>query len=207
MMTRITVGGIVAGLVMFLWSFIAHMVLPVGEMGVNSNAQEDNVLASLKSANAQGLYLMPGYEYFQSSSKSRAEQQAAMQAVTEKAKRTGSAFIVYRPDSGVEISPKTLGLSFFSDVIACWIFAFALWAAMPRIRSFSMRVWLVTIMGLLPFVVCDFAYWNWYSFPGQYMLGKVLDYSVGAIFAGMFLAWWLARGENPPVREAARMAA
>ena len=40
------------------------------------------------------------------------------------------------------------------DSIACWIFAFALWASMPRMRSFSMRVWLVTIMGLLPFVVC-----------------------------------------------------
>ena len=77
---------------------------------------------------------------------------------------------------------------------------------MPRIQSFGMRVWLVTIMGLLPFVVSDFAYWNWYSFPGQYMVGKVLDYSIGAVLAGMFLAWWLGRGEQPQ-RETARMAA
>jgi len=207
MMTRITVGGILAGLVMFIWSFIAHMVLPIGEMGISSTQGEDAVLASLRSADARGLYLMPGYEYFQSLSKSSAEQQAAMQGVSEKAKRTGSAFIVYRPEGGVEIGGKTLGLSFFADVIACWIFAFALWAAMPRIQSFGMRVWLVTIMGLLPFVISDFGYWNWYEFPGQYMVGRILDYSLGAVFAGMFLAWWLARGETAPARESVRMAA
>jgi hypothetical protein len=207
MMTRITVGGFIAGIVMFIWSFVAHMLLPVGAMGISANPGEDQVLASLKSMNQPGLYLMPGYEYFQSLGKSSAEQQAAMQAMNEKAKHTGSAFIVYRPEGGVEIGPKTLGLSLFADVIACWIFAFAVWAAMPRIRSFSMRVWLVTIMGLLPFVLCDFGYWNWYGFPGVYMLGRILDYSLGTVFAGIFLAWWLARGEEPERREALRMAA
>ena len=206
-MTRITVGGILAGLVMFVWSFVAHMVLPVGEMGISAVAGEDTVLAALKSTNAEGLYLMPGYEYFQSKSKSSAEQQAAMKATNDKAKLTGSAFIVYRPEGGVEIGLKTLGLSFFADVIACWIFAFALWASMPRIRAFSMRVWLVTIMGLLPFVVSDFGYWNWYRFPGRFMMGRVLDYGLGAVFAGMMLAWWLGRGESSPERESVRIAA
>src|SRR5260221_2873442 len=103
MMTRITTGGIIAGLVMFVWSFVAHMVLPIGEMGVSATAGEDQVLASMKSMNQGGLYLMPGYEYFQSLGKSGAEQQAAMKSLSEKAKRTGSAFIVYRPEGGVEI--------------------------------------------------------------------------------------------------------
>jgi hypothetical protein len=70
-----------------------------------------------------------------------------------------------------------------------------------------MRVWLVSIMGLLPFVGADFPNWNWYGFPGLYMTGKVLDYCVGAVLAGIFLAWWLARGEEPLQRESARMAA
>ncbi len=197
MMSKIAVGGILAGLVMFIWSFVAHMVLPIGFMGISATPGEDAVLAALKTNNAgPGLYIMPGNDYFQSLSKSRDEQMATMKAMTEKAKTSGWAMIIYHPEGGVEIGRKTLGLQFFSQVIVGWIFAFALWGAMPRIRSFGMRVWLVAIMGLLPFVGSDFPNWNWYGFPSAYMAGKLLDYWVGAIVAGIFLAWWLARGEE-----------
>jgi hypothetical protein len=207
MMSRITIGGILAGLVMFFWSFIAHMVLPIGYMGISVTPGEDTVLAALKANNAgSGLYIMPGNDYFQSLSKSSAEQQAAMKAMSEKAKTSGWAMIVYHPDGGVEFGPRPLLLQLFSQCVVCWIFAFALWAAMPRIRSFVMRVWLVSIMGLLPFVGSDFPSWNWYGYPGMYMVGKVLDYGLGAVLAGIFLAWWLARGEAPQ-QESARMAA
>lgn len=206
-MSKITVGGIIAGVIMFLWSFLAHMVLPVGYMGISTSAGEDAVLAALKAnSNGSGLYLMPGNDYFQSLSKSGAEKQAAMKAMTEKAKHTGFAFIVFHPEGGVEIGASTLGLQLLSQIIVCWIFAFALWAAMPRIRSFGMRVWLVTIIGLLPFVGCDFPYWNWYGFPGAYMMGKTMDYGFGAVLAGLFLAWWFGRSEQSQP-EAARMAA
>ncbi len=207
MMTKITLGGAIAGLIMFLWSFTAHMVLPIGAMGMTATPGEDAVLAVLKAnASGPGLYYLPGYEYMQSLSKSSADQQKAMENVAAKAKQSGSALIIYHPDGGEEFGPKTLVLELLSDIVASWIFAFALWAAMPRIPSFGMRVWLVTILGLLPFVVCDFSYWNWYGYPGKFMMAEVLDYSIGAIFAGMFLAWWLARGEQPQATSA-RMAA
>src|SRR4051812_20813595 len=129
MMTRITVGGILAGLVMFVWSFIAHMVLPIGFMGISATPSEDAVLSALKNnAPAAGLYILPGNDYFQSLSKSSAEQQTAMKAMTEKAKASGWAMIIYHPEGGVEIGPKTLGLQLFSQIVVCWIFAFALWA-------------------------------------------------------------------------------
>jgi hypothetical protein len=207
MMTKITVGGVLAGIVMFIWSFIGHMLLPIGYMGLSTTPGEDAVLAAMKAnASSDGLYILPGDEYMKSLNKPMAEQQKAMEAMNAKSKQAGSAIIIYHPGGAPELNPKMFGLEFLSDVIACWIFAFALWAAMPRIPSFAMRVWLVTIMGLLPFVVCDFSYWNWYGYPGRFMLAEVLDYSVGAVFAGMFLAWWLARGEQP-LRESARMAA
>lgn len=208
MMTKIFLGGIIAGFVMFMWSSVAHLALPIGYMGLSGTPGEDAVLTALKSSGAApGLYIMPGNDFLQSLSKSSAEQQAAMKAMEDKQKASGWAMIIYHPEGGVDIGLKTLGLQFFSQVVACWIFAFALWAAMPRIQSFGMRVWLVGIMGLLPFVVAHFPDWNWYGFPSAYMAGKALDYCVGAVLAGVFLAWWLGRGENAPVREVARMAA
>ena len=198
-MTKIFLGGIIAGFVMFMWSSVAHLALPIGYMGISGTPGEDAVLAALKNSGAgSGLYIMPGNDFLQSLSKSSAEQQAAMKAMEDKQKASGWAMIIYHPEGGVGINLRTLGLQLFSQVIVCWIFSFALWAAMPRIRSFSMRVWLVAIMGLLPFVGSDFPNWNWYGFPSAYVAGKVLDYGIGAVLAGVFLAWWLARGESEP---------
>ena len=202
-MSKIAIGGIIAGFIMFFWSFLAHMFLPVGYMGISATQGEDAVLAALKAnAGGDGLYLMPGYAMFQAKDRSGDEKQKAMQVDQEKGKTAGFALIVYHPEGDEGISGKRLGLQFFSQVIVCWIFSFALWAGMPRIRSFGMRVWLVSIMGLLPFVGSDFPSWNWYGFPGAYMVGKLMDYWVGAILAGIFLAWWFGRAEAFPDREA-----
>ena len=75
-------------IVMFVWSFVAHMVLPIGSMGMSVTPGEDAVLAAMKAnASGPGLYYLPGYEYAQSLAKPMVEQQKAMEAVAEKAKR------------------------------------------------------------------------------------------------------------------------
>lgn len=41
------VGGVLAGLVMFLWSAVSHMALPLGEMGLR-NVPEDREAALIE---------------------------------------------------------------------------------------------------------------------------------------------------------------
>ncbi|MCU1285979.1 MAG: hypothetical protein JWO13_2329 [Acidobacteriales bacterium] len=189
MTKRVVVGGFLAGLVMFIWSSVAHMALPVGEIGLSTIANEDAVLAAMKtSTNEPGLYFLPGHAFMTSPA---AEKQKAMQEMTTKSKTAGSMIIDYHPQGAPEITLKTLGLEFLSDVVAGWILAFALWAALPRIGSLIGRVGLVAGLGLLPFIVSDFSQWNWYGYPTAYEIGQVLDYGVGALLAGVFLAWFL----------------
>jgi hypothetical protein len=48
-MKKIVLPGILAGLAVFVWSFISHMVLPLGEIGVKAvGANEDVVLSAMK---------------------------------------------------------------------------------------------------------------------------------------------------------------
>ena len=47
-MVRILVGGVVAGVVVFFWGFVSHMLLPLGEMGLQSLAHEDDLNAAIK---------------------------------------------------------------------------------------------------------------------------------------------------------------
>ena len=48
MTKRIVVAGVVAGLVLFFWSFISHMVLPLGEVGISSLPADETVSAALR---------------------------------------------------------------------------------------------------------------------------------------------------------------
>jgi hypothetical protein len=66
----------------------------------------------------------------------------------------------------------------------------ALVAALPNLRSFAARVLFVTALGLLPLLVVDISLWNWYQFPQAYLISETLDYVVGALLAGIFLAWF-----------------
>jgi hypothetical protein len=191
MTKKIVIGGILAGVVMFVWSSIAHVGLPIGEMGISTISNEDAVLAAMKtSMPASGLYFLPGNDYMQAP---REQRGAAMKAMMEKQKTMGAAMVVYHPNGGEDISPKTLGLQFLTAVVAGLIFAFALWAALPRVVSFGGRVMFVTALGLLPFIVSDFSKWNWYGYPTMFELGQILDYGVGALLAGIVLAWYFRR--------------
>jgi hypothetical protein len=193
MTKKVVIGGILAAVLMFIWSSIAHTALPIGEMGLSTTPGEYAVLAAMKSSmSTPGLYFLPGNEYFTAPP---AQKQAAMKALEEKQKTTGAAFVVYHPEGNEGISGKTLGLEFLSDVFAGLILAYALWVALPRVVSFSGRVALVTMLGLLPFIVADFSYWNWYGYPLRYEIAQLLDYGVGALFAAVFLAWFFRNAD------------
>src|ERR1017187_3068775 len=61
MSKRIILTGILAGIGMFMWSTIAHTVLPLGETGVKHVPNEQSLLGPMRAtlADAGGFYLFP----------------------------------------------------------------------------------------------------------------------------------------------------
>ncbi len=81
---KIVLGGIVAGIVVFIWGAISHMVLGLGEIGIKGLPNEDAVLSVLKAnATESGFYFFPWVEM-------RGASKEQMDAWTEKY-RTGPA--------------------------------------------------------------------------------------------------------------------
>ena len=62
MSKRILLAGLVGGLAMFLWAWIAHMVLPLGQTGISKIPNERALLQAMHASlgSASGLYLFPG---------------------------------------------------------------------------------------------------------------------------------------------------
>jgi hypothetical protein len=189
MTRKIILGGVLAGVLMFVWSSLAHTVLPIGAMGISTTANEDAVLAALKAnLSASGFYFMPGHQIMQSERASGAAGAKAMEEWQSKYAGGAWAVMMYHPGGANLMETRQLVGEFVADVIAGMILVFALLMAVARIRTFGGRIGFVTLLGMLPWLIVDSSYLNWYGFPLKYELGQLLDQGVGAVLAGVGLA-------------------
>ena len=104
---RILIAGVFAGVVIFFWGFIAHVVLPIGEMGMKVASNQDVTISTLQAAadKGPGVYMIPGM------APEQWQDDAAMQAFVEKYKAAPSAFVVYDPSGNPSITCSII----FSD--------------------------------------------------------------------------------------------
>ena len=99
MAKRVVIAGILGGLTMFVWLFVAHEFLPLGELGVGEIANEGPVLSAMQSSIPQaGLFLFPGMGL--GPNPTMAQRNAAMPAYMKKYEQSPHGILVYHPPSG-----------------------------------------------------------------------------------------------------------
>ncbi|HEV2987308.1 MAG TPA: hypothetical protein VG759_02615, partial [Candidatus Angelobacter sp.] len=77
MAKRVLLAGILDGIAMFLWNFVAHDLLPLGEIGLREIPNEAAVMATMRANMPEpGLYIYPGFGLPPDAS--RAQKEAAM---------------------------------------------------------------------------------------------------------------------------------
>ena len=187
-MKKVLLPGILGGLVVFIWSAIAHMALPIGEMGLKTIPQsEDAVLSAMKS-NIQepGLYFMPGFDMGNPNEAERKAQEAKYEAGP-------TAFLIYHPTGEKAMSPGQLLRQLLFDVLGGLIAAFIV---SMTVASFGMRTALVTLMGVFAWLTVSVPHWNWYRFPAGFTLGEGLDGVIGYLLGGLVIAWLMQRAEK-----------
>jgi len=189
MTKKIVLGGIIGGVLMFIWSAVAHMLLPIGTMGIKAIPNEDAVLSVMKSNITEpGFYFFPGEGIMQAESGSKEQQDAAMEAWKKKYEAGPRGIMVYHPTGESPMSPRQLIYEGLSDVVGALIAAFLLSLATLRVKSFAGRVGFVALLGALAWILIEFSYWNWYGFPPAYVTGTLIDQVVGMAFAGIGIA-------------------
>jgi hypothetical protein len=188
-MKKIILAGFLGGIVVFIWSAISHMVLPIGGMGLKTIPNtEDAVLSAMKSNIQQpGLYLMPGYDM------SRTPTEAEWAALQAKYEAGPTAFLVYHPTGQKMMMPGQLIREALFNILCGIIAAFII---STTAASFISRVVMVMLMGLFAWLSISASYWNWYRFPGTFIIGEGLDQVIGWLLGGLLIAWILQRGEK-----------
>ena len=186
MAKRIVLGGVLGGIVLFLWQSVSHLVLPLGDVGIKRIGNEDAVIAALRENISQpGFYFFPAADTPPGMSKE--QKQEAMRKAEEKYRTGPNGILIYHPRGGEALSPKQLLTQLGVDIVALLVGAFLL-AQASGLAGFGARVLFVALLGLLPTLVVNLPYWNWYGFPADYTLAQLADHVIGFFVAGLVLA-------------------
>ena len=185
-MKRIILAGLLGGIAMFIWSSIAHIALPLGEVGVKQIPNETAVLSSMNSTlgTASGFYIYPGTGAGPDAS--RAEEQAAMRDYGKKLAANPSGILIYHPPGQSALTARQLGTEFLTEFIEALLAAILL--AQTRLGSFTSRMGFIAVLGLAAAVTTNVPYWNWYGFPTNYTIAYMGMEFVGYLAAGLVIA-------------------
>ena len=188
-MKRIVIAGILGGVAMFVWMFVAHVVLPLGEVGISEMSNDQPVLAAMQGqiGSGSGLYLFPAMGLGPNAT--RAQKNAAMKDYEQKLASTPSGLLLYHPPGNKGITPARLATEFLFEVVESLLLVFLI--AKARISTFGARLGFATAAGLLAAIPTNASYWNWYGFPANYTQAYMFIQLVGFIFVGLIAGWML----------------
>jgi hypothetical protein len=183
---KILLGGVLGGIVMFIWTSVAHMALPLGEAGIREIPNEPAVLSAMQSAIGEqsGLYIFPGPGVGKNAT--REEKNEAMKHMRKKMAANPSGILMYHAPGRPFEFGKLLGIEFGTELLEVILIVFLL--AQTRIVSFAGRIGFVLVAGILAAIATNVSYWNWYSFPGAYTASYMLIQIVGFFLVGVVAA-------------------
>jgi len=180
-MKRVLLAGILAGIVVFVWSAIDHLVLPVGHMGVKTLPREEAVLSAMRAEIPEGgLYVFPGMDM---SHRPSPDEYKAYEAKYV----AGPVGILVLTRGGQPVmTARQLSSELFTDILAGLVAAFVIsQTAVP----FGRRVLIVMLLGLFGWLSISTSYRIWYGFPTAYVIGEGIDQVVSWLWGGVAIAW------------------
>lgn len=185
---RVILAGVAGGIAMFIWTSVAHVALPLGEIGFSQIPGEAAVLASMHHAigESHGLYFFPWTDMSRSD---------AMAEAAAKEKVNPSGLLIYRPPGSNDgMTATMLAAEFAKEVAVSLIAAFLL--ARTALYTYAARVGFVAAIGLAATLTTNVSYWNWYGFPATYTLAAMITEFVGYVAAGLAIAVILKRDRS-----------
>ena len=180
---RILLAGVLGGIMMFVWTSIAHMALPLGEAGIAEIPNESAVLNAMQSniGEKTGLYIFPGLGVGKNAT--REEKNEAMKQMQQRMAANPSGILMYHPPGRQFAFGQSLAVEFSTEVLQAILVIWLL--AQAPIGSFAGRVGFVLIAGVLAALTTNVSYWNWYGFPGVYTASYMLIEIVGFVLVGV----------------------
>lgn len=182
---RLIIAAVLAGIVMFMWGAVSHMVFGLVDSSMKQVPNEAAVVSAMKTNITEpGFYFVPGMEM------SHAGTEAEMASWAAKYKEGPTAILVYNPTGEDAMSPRQFAIELGSNIAAALVVGMIL---MLGAVSFSRGVTIATLVGLASWLSINVSYWNWYRFPTNFVTAELIDQIGGWLLAGFVLGFILQR--------------
>jgi hypothetical protein len=185
---RIFIAAILGAVAMFVWTSIAHVATPLGQIGFSQIPNEGAVMSAMQSSlgDKQGLFFYPWFD---------AKDPNAMTKSAEMQKTLPHGLLIYNPPNvNVDANMMPMLVKEFVKQFAQALFASVIVSFMIG-ATFLMRWSAVVLMFASSSIAVNVSYWNWYHFPLNFTLAAIIMELVSGIAAGLAIAWWMGRGQ------------
>lgn len=186
-MRRVWLAGVLGGLTMYIWSFVAHMATPLGTIGITQMTTDQPLLAVLQqhAGSSSSLFMYPNL----------GTGPDAMTEYAQKLATSPSGLLLYHPAGhGRVFSAQLLIIEFLTEVVEATL---AVWLlAQTRVDRYVPRVTFVTVVGIIAAIGTNVPYWNWYGFPASYTAASMVVQIVGFLAVGLVAARVLGAGST-----------
>ena len=185
MSARFILAGVLAGVAMFMWGAISHMMLPWHEATMNTFRDEDLVAEVLmKEAPVSGIYVAPMAGMLDEGITAE-EQESRMNEAWDKGAKGPNIFMSFHRE-GKDGMAMPMILDFAVLVLMSFLMLWLL-AAAPNL-TFVGKVLFVTIAGSVGIALVQLEQWIWWSFTSGYALVNIVDSAIRWAVGGMVLA-------------------
>lgn len=172
---RVVLAGILGAVAMFVWTSVAHMVLPLGEAGIQQIDNEQPLLTAMQSTlGAHGIYMFP-----------RMTPGASMEQNNNLLATGPSGLLVYFPRRDFSFG-KSLAIEFTTELAQALVAVYLL--SLTAAGTFAGRLGFYAVLGLTAAIATNVSYWNWYGFPTAYVSAYMFTVWMGFVCAGLVAA-------------------
>lgn len=183
---RVLFAGLLGGIAMFVWTFVAHEILPLGEAGVKEIPNEAPVLSAMRASigDTAGFYIFPGTGLGPNATSQ--QKRAAMQQYESRLAANPSGILIYNPPGTPLEFPRRLAVEFLTELVESFLAVILL--AQAHLLRYAARVGFVVLTGVLASIATNISYWNFYGFPGIYTASYIAIGVIGFLWIGLIAA-------------------
>ncbi|MGA9120134.1 MAG: hypothetical protein WB699_12290 [Bacteroidota bacterium] len=183
-MRQFLLGGLVGGIIFFVWGAIAWTVLPFNSNALHTPMNEDAVLAALKqSMGGRGMYALPAMPRKEGLT---ADHYDALQKTwAEKYKAGPTALVMYNPHGSDQMRVDQLLFGLANSILCALLGVWFLIRSTAYTSSYFARVTFFGMFGVLISFFIHLSNFNWFDYPADYTVAMVLDSLLGWVLAGL----------------------
>lgn len=189
-MKKFVIASIVGALIIFIWSALSWVILPVHTHSMHYTPKQDTIMKVLNNSSLEtGLYELPSADNRNLGMMKDSKYMKEMEDMNKMNVGKPFAMIIYGK-VGDEMSSCQYIYGIIIDLVAVMCTVILLVMSKDKLKTFFMRWWAVMLIGFIVALNSYMLEWNWMQFPWHFIKGEIIDTFMEWGLCGLWLAWY-----------------